>query len=651
MDSGIDRKSELAAERISRHWSRRKEGTSHPTQEPAPAGLFPNNFNSNIHSAFHTLPRRPYDSVCDQAGRLLKDDILAAWAQCGQPSAEMFHPGLLRMLKGLNKTFVFSQSDKKIAVTVSRLAWKQQQEGNFLASGTNFDPVLPGGSEMIQSISSTTTQSLQNILQTWYDRTRFDYTGEGKHPVLTTLEFLVSQGVNIIPSFFGIWKVHKETLKVRPVISCKLAFGKCVSILISGIINGALLDLFPRLTPTKAIEQLSHFVDDFCDHFPYVNDVCLLVSDFDDFYTNVKLELVIEALDWLIERSPYTRLTESYDYVVSLIQFFYQNSFFTFVNNDSIWKQNDGLAMGRELSVTLGELVGEYLVEDIREWCRVNSSSNVSHWEGPHQLFIARQVDDNLYCASASTLALIRELPDIRGIKLKHEHYGTNVVWNGIDLSLVNLPPARPRPGARPQIRPSLCYKMNMRAGKLNSLPFNGIDKYIYGLYLYACSITCEHMWPQVWSELNQYLLQLQPALTDYLPQLQYDFSKHVKRQEPPGGLPLHYWCPFPGNHTKALGTVLVRHNGLWDQAERRQAAVQLLRLINNLTEESIADRHSIYIDEWRRFAAMGTRHNRIVRQQQYLLILPALLFPPWHPPLPLHTIHVEANPPPMPVF
>lgn len=179
------------------------------------------------------------------------------------------------------------------------------------------------------------------------------------------------------PVLYGLPKIHKPNVPIRPVVS--YFNSPCAKL--SRFLNSFILNStnFISSSSIKNSKHLSSLIKDI--HIP---DSAILVSfDVTNLFPSVPPEDCLQLVsDLLLSHNFTPDITE---FIVSLVDFVLKQNFFQF--NNCFYRQNTGLAMGSNLSPLLAEIFMDNLEKNIKN-CEFYSDV----------LFYYRYVDDIILC-------------------------------------------------------------------------------------------------------------------------------------------------------------------------------------------------------------------------------------------------------------
>lgn len=163
---------------------------------------------------------------------------------------------------------------------------------------------------------------------------------------------------NAVPArFYGLPKIHKPTLSLRPIVSSINTPTSKISIFISKILTKSFNNTDDRYY-IKDSFQFSELIN----NFQLPNNYVVVSFDVVSLYSNIPLDLVIEVIHnkWN-SISNHTNIPE--DEFVDLVKFVFDSNYFTY--NNTFYSQIFGCPMGSNLSPIIARLVMDYVLDKI----------------------------------------------------------------------------------------------------------------------------------------------------------------------------------------------------------------------------------------------------------------------------------------------
>ena len=258
-------------------------------------------------------------------------------------------------------------------------------------------------------------KSLQNkvhkILSSFNDN---EYLNRSYH------NFSLTQSNTVLPKAYGLPKIHKPDIPIRPIISTINSPTHFLAKIIDKELRNCVKKPVSQVNNSyELISKLTHVV--------VPPDFVLLSLDVSSLFTNVPCELVIHSLDKRfsdihnISKIPFSEIVDS-------VKFLFDNTFFTF--DGIIYKQVFGTPMGSPISPLFADIV----MSDLEENC-LNILRN-NHNCIP--LFYFRYVDDTILCVNKDHVDLVLEVFNNYNnhLKFTHELEDNNII-NFLDVSLI----------------------------------------------------------------------------------------------------------------------------------------------------------------------------------------------------------------------
>lgn len=155
-----------------------------------------------------------------------------------------------------------------------------------------------------------------------------------------------------IPNMYGLIKIHKENMPIRPVVNTKSSPGYTLASIMAKLFSTAREShRYNVLNSNDVYERLSFITPD--------PDEYLATIDIKDMFTNISVEMAIASVR---KRYHTNRINNAFplNTIVDIIRFV--ASFATEIQfNDKIYKQIRGLKMGSSLS----QILSDFVIEDI----------------------------------------------------------------------------------------------------------------------------------------------------------------------------------------------------------------------------------------------------------------------------------------------
>ncbi|XP_072377912.1 uncharacterized protein [Diabrotica undecimpunctata] len=223
----------------------------------------------------------------------------------------------------------------------------------------------------------------------------------------------------LTPRLYGLPKIHKEGIPIRPVVSF---INTPVSILSKFILN--LINNMTNFTPRFSVKNTSHLVNNL-QHINLHPNITMLSFDVSNLFTSVPKLETINLVHSLLRANSITSSTTTY--IIQLLQLCLDQDFFVFNNN--YYRQPDGLAMGSCLSPLLADVFMDHL-----ESTHIIKNPEILHW--------FRYVDDCLVFISGNSNSaelLLSKINQIHpNIKFTMELESSKSI-NFLDLTITRL--------------------------------------------------------------------------------------------------------------------------------------------------------------------------------------------------------------------
>ncbi|XP_078361584.1 uncharacterized protein LOC144645943 [Oculina patagonica] len=145
------------------------------------------------------------------------------------------------------------------------------------------------------------------------------------------------------PRIYGLPKIHKADIPLRPIVSCVNTFAYDLSAYLANILS--------PLTGNSdfTVTNSAHFVSTISSETILNNEV-MVSFDVESLFTNVPIDGAVQAALWKLEDDPSlaNRTTLTPAQIADLLKFVLRSTYFQY--NGSIYEQQEGAAMGSPVS-------------------------------------------------------------------------------------------------------------------------------------------------------------------------------------------------------------------------------------------------------------------------------------------------------------
>ena len=181
---------------------------------------------------------------------------------------------------------------------------------------------------------------------------------------------------SVAPKFYGLPKIHKEPIKLRPIISSIDSPSSKVSTLVANILSKAYDQNNPYFT-----KDSFQFAQEFNDREIPENHV-LVSLDVTSLFSNITLDLTVNCLKkkWNTIQ-PHCNI--EINRFIELVSFIFNNTFFAY--NGNFYKQTLGAPMGGQAS----SIIALYVMDELLDTCIPKL---------PFQLPAVKKYVDDLFC-------------------------------------------------------------------------------------------------------------------------------------------------------------------------------------------------------------------------------------------------------------
>jgi len=258
----------------------------------------------------------------------------------------------------LDKNYVITGTDKNLGIAVSQRDWIIEKSQDILNDVNNYE-VLPHDSAI--KILNQKCDAMESLAQeAWAYIDQFEGT------VADYMRSLITERgkEHHIPTFYGIPKIHKKPVKMRPIIPCH-----------SAIQNPAAKYVHKKLDPLiKAAPSIIHGTKDLAQKLSKLSinprhKWYIITGDVVAYYPNIPLQHCLDIVLGQYLNYYWNNIAERNQYLNrKRMEFF--NTCLQVANTDLItqfqgvvYKQLNGLAMGVSDSPHLANLYGTYFEE------------------------------------------------------------------------------------------------------------------------------------------------------------------------------------------------------------------------------------------------------------------------------------------------
>ena len=172
------------------------------------------------------------------------------------------------------------------------------------------------------------------------------------------------------PRIYGLPKIHKADVPLRPIVSCVNTFAYDLSAYLANILSP--LTGKSEFTVTNS----AHFVSTISSETIRDNEI-MVSFDVESLFTNVPIDAAVQAALQRLENDPSLadRTTLTPAQIADLLTFVLRSTYFQY--NGSIYEQKDGAAMGSPVSAVIANLY----MESFEEQAITTSSYKPTIWK------------------------------------------------------------------------------------------------------------------------------------------------------------------------------------------------------------------------------------------------------------------------------
>jgi hypothetical protein len=314
----------------------------------------------------------------------------------------------------ISNDYVVTNTDKNLGIAVSGRTWVREKCLELLSDRDNYVPIDRAEMQFLNDEKCTEMNLLADYAEV-----------ELRHPQLAKfLRHLVTEpgSEHKNPMFYGIPKIHKEPVKMRPIVPCH-----------SAIQNPAAKYISKKLKPLiKAAPTIIHGSKDLAIKLSQVKlqpgrKLYIVTGDVVAFYPNVPLNHCLDVVTQLYEEFMYgdegaTTDEELHDMIMFIRCLNISNENLVMQFEDSFYKQKQGLAMGVAAAPDLANLYG---------WHHERQAMILRN---PLVPFYGRYIDD-----CAALVYAYSEKEAIRTVSDSVRFDGCTIEWNASDSHQIFL--------------------------------------------------------------------------------------------------------------------------------------------------------------------------------------------------------------------
>ena len=165
------------------------------------------------------------------------------------------------------------------------------------------------------------------------------------------------------PRIYGLPKIHKADVPLRPIVSCVNTFAYDLSAYLANILS--------------PLTGKSEFTVTNSAHFVSTISISMVSFDVESLFTNVPIDAAVQAALQRLENDPSLadRTTLTPAQIADLLTFVLRPTYFQY--NGSIYEQKDGAAMGSPVSTVIANLY----MESFEEQAITTSSYKPTIWK------------------------------------------------------------------------------------------------------------------------------------------------------------------------------------------------------------------------------------------------------------------------------
>ena len=170
----------------------------------------------------------------------------------------------------------------------------------------------------------------------------------------------ITQIFFLLPKFYGLPKVHKEGIPLRPIVSSIGAASYETAKELARILK-PLMGISPY-----QVQNSRDFIQQIQD-IKLKEDQCIMFYDVKALFTSVPIQSAIDVIKKRLEEDGelQKRTSMSVQHFISLLEFCLRHTYLTF--QDRLYEQQEGAAMGSPIS----PIVANLFMEDFEEGHRV----------------------------------------------------------------------------------------------------------------------------------------------------------------------------------------------------------------------------------------------------------------------------------------
>ena len=268
---------------------------------------------------------------------------IASHAPGFQPNLLKYELRLLQSIRN-NQDLVILQTDKNLGPAVwERSEYIKQTLNEHLLDPTTYQQLTHGA-------AMTRVDYTKHLVNSHYNKFWYDLKDFERSYFTRTME----QSNFRILQYYGMPKVHKETLKTRPVVSCTNSIPQVLSKHLDFHLKSVVKQCPGYLRDSR------QFIDDINELGTLPPGARLFTADATSMYTNIDTSHAIQIIGkWL--RMPNRKLPDSFppiDFILKGLKIVMTNNVFQF--GDTYWIQLNGTAMGTSVACMYATIYYSY---------------------------------------------------------------------------------------------------------------------------------------------------------------------------------------------------------------------------------------------------------------------------------------------------
>lgn len=252
-----------------------------------------------------------------------------------------------------NTSITCKPADKNLGLVLVDTDWYIAELRRMLSDRVTYSIVKTNGSNLAKTIVKLQDSLLKELQQLTkkHENTITSYDPEHAELICNFLLHRITKtGDNAasIPTIYGIVKVHKPRLSMRPIVPCTRSVTTPASVVVDELLQRVLRD---AKIPWIVKDTKSLIVELEATVLPTQEGV-LVTADIASLYTNIDTTDGLNEIEAFLREQQVT--SDLHRLIMDLLTFVMRNSYLTF--RDTVYHQVDGTAMGTACAPTYANI-------------------------------------------------------------------------------------------------------------------------------------------------------------------------------------------------------------------------------------------------------------------------------------------------------